>query len=95
MCVLIVSRTLSEAFLIRRRNGRDVIIKVLLVFICNTGIFVRFLWNLYFLDKISKNKIANDDQQDAIILVFYLFLISSTCFERPSSGALDCIYSFW
>ena len=73
MCVLIVSRTLSEAFLIRRRNGRDVIIKVLLVFICNTGIFVRFLWNLYFLDKISKNKIANDDQQDAI---FWFFIYS-------------------
>ena len=28
----------------------------------------------------------------------YLFLISSACFERclrPSSGATDCIYSFW
>jgi len=28
----------------------------------------------------------------------HLFLISSTCFGRclrPSSGALDCIYSFW
>jgi len=28
----------------------------------------------------------------------YLFLISSTCFGRclrPSSGALDWIYSFW
>ena len=40
--------------------------------------------------------IANDDQQDATILV-YLFLTSSTCFGRclrPSPGALDCIYSF-
>ena len=30
--------------------------------------------------------------------LIYLFLISSTCFGqwlRPSSGALDCIYSFW
>jgi len=28
----------------------------------------------------------------------YLFLVSSTCFGRcirPSSGARDCIYSFW
>jgi len=41
--------------------------------------------------------IVNDDQQDATILA-YLFLVSSTCFGRclrPSSGALDCIYSFW
>jgi hypothetical protein len=41
------------------------------------------------------------DQQDATILIdlfIYLFLISSTGFGRcirPSSGALDCIYSFW
>jgi len=30
--------------------------------------------------------------------LIYLFLISSACFGRclrPSSGALDCIYSFW
>ena len=44
--------------------------------------------------------IVIDDQQDATILVYlfiYLFLISSTFFGRcirPSSGALDCIYSF-
>jgi len=28
----------------------------------------------------------------------YLFLVSSTCFGRclhPSTGACDCIYSFW
>ena len=31
-------------------------------------------------------------------LFIYLFLIRSTCFGRclrPSSGAIDCIYSFW
>ena len=30
--------------------------------------------------------------------VYLLFLVSFTCFERcfrPSSGAVDCIYSFW
>ena len=51
--------------------------------------------NLTFVCPRIASKIANDDQQDATILVFYLFLISSTCFGRPSSGALDCIYSFW
>ena len=33
-----------------------------------------------------------------LFCLIYLFLISSTCFGRflrPSSGALDCIYSFW
>ena len=38
------------------------------------------------------------NQQDATIEVNLLFLVSSTCFERcfrPSSGALDCIYSIW
>jgi len=40
---------------------------------------------------------VNDDQQDATIWAYYLFLISSTCFGRclrPSSGARECIYSF-
>jgi hypothetical protein len=40
---------------------------------------------------------TNDEQQDATIWLIYLFLMSSTCFGRclhPSSGALDCIYSF-
>jgi len=39
-----------------------------------------------------------DDQQDATFWLIYLYPISSTCFGqcfRPSSGALDCIYSFW
>ena len=38
------------------------------------------------------------NQQDATIEVNLLFLVSSTCFDRclrPSSGALDCIYSIW
>ena len=38
------------------------------------------------------------NQQDATIQVNLLFLVSSTCFGRccrPSSGALDCIYSIW
>jgi hypothetical protein len=38
------------------------------------------------------------NQQDATIQVNLLFLFGSTCFGRcfrPSSGALDCIYSFW
>jgi len=33
-----------------------------------------------------------------VYLFAYLYPISSTCFGRcfrPSSGALDCIYSFW
>ena len=33
-----------------------------------------------------------------LVWLIYLFLISSTCLGRclrPSSGALDCIYSFW
>jgi len=36
------------------------------------------------------------NQQDATVQVNLLFLVSSTCFGRcfrPSSGALDCIYS--
>ena len=39
-----------------------------------------------------------DRQQEATIQVNLLFLVSSTCFGRcfrPSSGALDCIYSIW
>jgi len=35
--------------------------------------------------------------KDAIVQVNLLFLVGSTCFGRcfrPSSGALDCIYSF-
>jgi hypothetical protein len=38
------------------------------------------------------------NQQDATIQVNVLFLDGSTCFGqcfRQSSGALDCIYSFW
>jgi len=38
------------------------------------------------------------NQQDATIQVNLLFLVSCTCFGRcfrPSSGALDCIYSIW
>ena len=38
-----------------------------------------------------------DDQQDATFWFIYLYPISSTCFGRcfgPSSGVLDCIYSF-
>jgi len=37
-------------------------------------------------------------QQDANIQVNLLFVVSSTCFGRcfrPSSGALNCIYSIW
>jgi hypothetical protein len=40
--------------------------------------------------------IVNDDKQDATILAYLLFLINLTRFGlclRPSSGALDCIYS--
>jgi len=38
-----------------------------------------------------------NNQQDATTQINLLFLVSSTCFGqcfRPSSGALDCIYSF-
>jgi len=40
------------------------------------------------------------NQQDATMQVNFLllFLVGSTCFGRcfrPSSGALDCIYSIW
>ena len=42
--------------------------------------------------------IVNDDQQDATILA-YLFIHNQLYMFRgclrPSSGALDCIYSFW
>ena len=37
-------------------------------------------------------------QQEATLQVNLLFLVDHTCFGRcfrPSSGALDCIYSFW
>jgi len=48
---------------------------------------------------ISKqNSNYEDNQQDATIQVSLLFLVSSTCFGRcfrPSSGALNCIYSIW
>ena len=50
-------------------------------------------------DHICFYLLVNDDQQGTtIIWLIYLFLISSTCFGRcfrPSSEALDCIYSFW
>ena len=39
-----------------------------------------------------------DHQQDATFWFIYLYPIGSTCFVRyfrPSSGALDYIYSFW
>jgi len=39
-----------------------------------------------------------NNKQDATIQVNLLFLVGCTCFGRcfrPSSGALDCIYSFW
>ena len=42
--------------------------------------------------------IMKSNQQNATIEVNLLFLVSSTCFGRcfrPSSGALDCIYSIW
>jgi len=41
--------------------------------------------------------ITVDNKQDATNL-FYLLLISSTCFRRrfrPSSGAYHCNYSLW
>ena len=50
-----------------------------------------------FRDNSSGNLIVNDDQNEATILAYCLFLISSTCFGpslRPSSGTLYCIYSF-
>ena len=53
-----------------------------------------FVHQKFQMDCIEIN--VNGDQQDATILAYYLFLISSTCFGRclrPSSGALDCIYS--
>jgi len=46
-----------------------------------------YLWSNY-----------ESNQQDATKLVNLLFLVSSTCLGsrfRPSSGALDCIYSIW
>jgi hypothetical protein len=41
---------------------------------------------------------SESNEQVATISVNLLFLVSSTCFGRlfrPSSGALDCIYSIW
>jgi len=42
--------------------------------------------------------IYESNQQDATVWVDLLLLVSSTCFGRcfrPSSGALDRIYSIW
>ena len=39
-----------------------------------------------------------NSQLDATIIVLLIISISSTCFGlqfRPSSGALDCVYSLW
>jgi len=39
-----------------------------------------------------------NSQLDAKIIIFLIISISSTCFRRyfrPSSGALDCVYSLW
>jgi len=47
-------------------------------------------------ERLYYNYVSN--QQDAIIQVNSLFLVSSTGFGRcfrPSSGVLDCIYSIW
>ena len=49
--------------------------------------WIRASWNVY-----------ESNQQVATTQVNLLFLVGSTCFGRcfrPSSGALDCIYSFW
>ena len=46
----------------------------------------------------AMNYVYESNQQDATMQVNLLFLVSSTCFGRcfrPSSGALDCIYSIW
>ena len=47
--------------------------------------------------KARKLQFVTDDQQESTFWFIYLYTISSTCFGRcfrPSSGALDCIYSF-
>jgi hypothetical protein len=52
--------------------------------------------DLTFLCPCIASIITNDDQQDALFFIC-LFLFCSTCFRRvfrPSSGALNCIYSF-
>jgi hypothetical protein len=39
-----------------------------------------------------------NSQLDATIIIVLIISISSTCFGRkfrPSSGALDCVYSLW
>ena len=57
--------------------------------------FMVFLINLVF---IYYMYYYERNQQDATVQVDLLFLVSSTCFGRcfrPSSGALDCIYSIW
>jgi len=58
------------------------------------GLEVQLIW------QVKERRLYNykSNQQDATIHVNLLFLVGSTCFGRcfcPSSGALDCIYSFW
>jgi hypothetical protein len=55
MCVLIFSITLSETFLILRRNERDMIKNVHWSWSKLRIIPIRFLWNFSFLDRFSKN----------------------------------------
>ena len=58
-----------------------------------SGLQIHILKTVYL-----ESQFVIDDQQSANYLFIYLYPISSTffwwCF-RPSSGALDCIYSFW
>ena len=66
----------------------------------NTVLYRSYIFrrHLYHPRGLPIRFIVNDDQQDATFWFIYLFLISSTCFGRcfrPSSGAFDCIYSFW
>jgi len=56
---------------------------------CNSKTVVKTHLSLYY---------YKSNQQDATIQVNLSRLVSSTCFGRcfrPSSGALDCIYSIW
>ena len=70
-----------------------------LLILCSDNLSNKAIWWSFeaFAHVYSCIVIVNDDQQDATILAYLFIPNQPTCFGRclrPSSGALDCIYSF-